>query len=189
MPLFLSDEEFGQCDAATVAAKADAYIRGLLQELDTLGSRVDTAIINAQQNCSLLKLYLFLLQKNDSNIIALKSRVSELESRLEQRNLKIADLQQEHQVQLQVKIADLQQEHQVQLQVLKDQLQDLEKKLKEKEGSESEGSKEESELEGSEPKVEEEPATIPARPRGRPPIRRGLGPGRPRKWPQTSNDV
>ncbi|MED6135816.1 hypothetical protein PIB30_050180 [Stylosanthes scabra] len=37
IPLFLYDEEFARCffDTTTVAAKADACIRSLIQELDT----------------------------------------------------------------------------------------------------------------------------------------------------------
>ncbi|MED6199421.1 hypothetical protein PIB30_075831 [Stylosanthes scabra] len=83
IPLFLSDEEFARCsgDTATVAAKADAYIRSLLQELDTLRARSQAVDINAEQNCSIVE------QKDRSlaaDFSALQSRVSELESELEQ---------------------------------------------------------------------------------------------------------
>ncbi|KAL4293697.1 hypothetical protein S83_062924 [Arachis hypogaea] len=101
MPLFLPDEEFVRCsgDIATVVAKADAYIRSLLQELDTLRARSHAVDINAEQNCSLVEQKFLTLA---SDFSALQSRVSELDSELEQRNADLVDVQsQKHQVQLQ----------------------------------------------------------------------------------------
>ncbi|XP_052107682.1 uncharacterized protein LOC110273845 isoform X2 [Arachis duranensis] len=118
MHLFLSDEEFVQCsgDTATVAAKADACIRSLLQEFDALRARADAS---DQQN-----------------------------------------------------------------EVLKERLQELEGKLKEKEESKVD---EEIRERPEESKVEEEIRERPhGRPRGRPPFRRYYtGHGRPRKRPRT----
>ncbi|KAL1314117.1 nuclear-pore anchor [Arachis hypogaea] len=102
MPLFLSDEEFARCsgDSATVAAKADAYIRSLLQELDTLRARSHAADINAEQNCSLVEQKFLTLA---SDFSSLQYRVSELESDIERRNRDLVDVRsQNHQVQLQL---------------------------------------------------------------------------------------
>ncbi|MED6155906.1 hypothetical protein PIB30_009681, partial [Stylosanthes scabra] len=101
MPLFLSDEEFARCsgDSATVAAKADAYIHSLHQELDTLRARSHAVDINAEQNCSIVEHKYLTLAADFS---ALQSRVSELESDLEQRRRDLEDVRsQNHQVQLQ----------------------------------------------------------------------------------------
>ena len=101
MPLFLSDEEFARCsgDTAAVAAKADAYIRGLLHELDTLRARSHAADINAEQNCSLVEQKYLSLAADFS---ALQSRASDLQSDLDQRLRELEEARsQNHQIQLQ----------------------------------------------------------------------------------------
>ncbi|XP_027342867.1 nuclear-pore anchor isoform X2 [Abrus precatorius] len=101
MPLFISDEEFSRCsgDAAAVAAKADAYIRGLLHELDTVRAKADAADINAEQNCSLVEQKYLSLAAEFSK---LESHVSELQSSLDQRLRELSEAQsQKHQIHLQ----------------------------------------------------------------------------------------
>ncbi|KAL5159973.1 Nuclear-pore anchor [Glycine soja] len=102
MPLFLSDEEFARCsgDGAAVAAKADAFIRGLLHELDTVRAKADAADINAEQNCSLIEQKYLSLTAEFSK---LESNVAELQSSLDQRLREIAEVQsQNHRIQLQL---------------------------------------------------------------------------------------
>ncbi|TKY49466.1 Nuclear-pore anchor [Spatholobus suberectus] len=101
MPLFLSDEEFARCssDGAAVAAKADAFIRGLLHELDTVRAKADAADINAEQNCSLIEQKYLSLAAEFSK---LESHVADLQSNLDQRLREIDEAQsQNHQIQLQ----------------------------------------------------------------------------------------
>ncbi|MED6192701.1 hypothetical protein PIB30_012595 [Stylosanthes scabra] len=71
--------EFARCfgDTTTVVAKADACIRSLLQELDTLRARSQPVDINAEQNCSFVELKYLSLAADFS---ALQSCVFELES-------------------------------------------------------------------------------------------------------------
>ncbi|XP_019443676.1 PREDICTED: nuclear-pore anchor-like isoform X1 [Lupinus angustifolius] len=100
MPLFISDEEFSRCagDTATVAAKADAFIRGLLHDLDTVRARADAADINAEQNCSLIEQKYLSLAAEFSKF---ESQVSELQSSLDQRQRELAETQsQNHQANL-----------------------------------------------------------------------------------------
>ncbi|OIW05348.1 hypothetical protein TanjilG_28813 [Lupinus angustifolius] len=102
MPIFISDEELSKFsgDAATVAAKADAFIRGLLHDLDTVRARADAADINAEQNCSLIEQKYISLAAEFSK---LESQVSELQSSLDQRQRELAEAEsQNHQVQLQL---------------------------------------------------------------------------------------
>ncbi|CAL0326353.1 unnamed protein product [Lupinus luteus] len=102
MPLFISDEEFSRCsgDTATVAAKADAFIRGLLHDLDTVRARADAADINAEQNCSLIEQkYLSLA----AEFAKFESQVSELQSSLDLQQRELAETQsQNHQARLQL---------------------------------------------------------------------------------------
>ncbi|RDY07361.1 Nuclear-pore anchor, partial [Mucuna pruriens] len=101
MPLFLSDEEFSRCsgDSTAVAAKADAFIRGLLHELDTVRAKADAADINAEQNCSLIEQKYLSLAAEFSK---LESHVADLQSSLDQRLCEISEAQsQNHQLQLQ----------------------------------------------------------------------------------------
>ncbi|KAE9584981.1 putative nucleoprotein TPR/MLP1 [Lupinus albus] len=102
MPLFISDEEFSRCsgDTATVAAKADAFIRGLLHDLDTVRAKADAADINAEQNCSLIEQKYLSLAADFSKF---ESLVSELQSSLDQRQRELAETQsQNHQFHLQL---------------------------------------------------------------------------------------
>lgn len=102
MPLFLSDEEFSRCsgDGAAVAAKADAFIRGLLHELDTVRAKADAADINAEQNCSLIEQKYLSLAAEFSK---LEAHVADLQSSLTQRLRELTEAQsQNHQIQLQL---------------------------------------------------------------------------------------
>ncbi|XP_061349283.1 nuclear-pore anchor-like, partial [Gastrolobium bilobum] len=101
MPLFISDEEFSRCsgDTVAVAAKADAFIRGLLHELDTVRAKADAADINAEQNCSHIEQKYLSLAAEFSK---LESQVSELQSSLDHRLRELSEAQsQNHQIQLQ----------------------------------------------------------------------------------------
>ncbi|XP_028799696.1 nuclear-pore anchor isoform X2 [Neltuma alba] len=92
MPLFLSDEEFSRCsnNAAAVAEKADAFIRSLLNELETVKAKADASDINAEQNCSLIEQkYLSLT----SEFSKLESHVAELQATLDQRLAELAEVQ------------------------------------------------------------------------------------------------
>ncbi|PON50254.1 hypothetical protein PanWU01x14_224500 [Parasponia andersonii] len=57
LPHFLSDEDFSSLrhDAVSVADRADAFIRDLQKELDTVRAQADAAAITDQQTCSLLE--------------------------------------------------------------------------------------------------------------------------------------
>lgn len=92
MPLFLSDEEFSQCshDAAVVAKKADAFIRGLLNELETVKAKADASDINAEQNCSLIEQKYLSLTAEFSKV---ESQVAELQSTLDQRLTELSEVQ------------------------------------------------------------------------------------------------
>lgn len=88
MPLFVSDEEMSRLsnDAVALAAKADAYIRDLQSELDTVKARADAASITAEQTCSLLEQKFISLTEDYSKLesghaqlkISLDERVKEL---------------------------------------------------------------------------------------------------------------
>ncbi|GAA0149677.1 primary active transporter [Lithospermum erythrorhizon] len=73
MPLFLSDEEFERTshDANAVAEKADAFIRRLYTELDTVKAEADAASITAEQTCALLE-QKFVALSNEHNVLQLK---------------------------------------------------------------------------------------------------------------------
>lgn len=96
MPLFLSDEEFSRCsnDAAVVASKADAFIRGLLNELETVKAKADASDINAEQNCSLIEQKYLSLTAEFSK---LESNVAELKSTLDQRLVELSQVLEEKQ--------------------------------------------------------------------------------------------
>ncbi|KAI4323302.1 hypothetical protein L6164_022918 [Bauhinia variegata] len=101
MPLFLSDEEFSRCrnDAAVVSEKADAYIRGLLNELETVKAKADASDINAEQNCSLIEQKYISLTAEFSK---LENQVTELQSALDQRLTELSEVQsQKHQILIQ----------------------------------------------------------------------------------------
>ncbi|CAJ2659083.1 unnamed protein product [Trifolium pratense] len=102
MPLFISDEELSRLsgDTTAVAAKADAYIRGLLNELDTVRAKADASDINAEQNCSLVEQkYLSL----SSEFSKLESHAASLQSSLDQHLRDLSDSQaKNHQFHLQL---------------------------------------------------------------------------------------
>ncbi|XP_058722839.1 nuclear-pore anchor-like isoform X3 [Vicia villosa] len=102
MPLFLSDEEFSRLsgDTTAVAAKADTFIRGLLNELDTVRAKADASDINAEQNCSLVEQKYLSLSAEFSK---LESHASNLQSSLDQHLRDLSDAQaKNHQFQLQL---------------------------------------------------------------------------------------
>ncbi|XP_048326058.2 nuclear-pore anchor isoform X2 [Ziziphus jujuba] len=101
MPLFVSDEEFSRHgnDAASLADRADAFIRDLYKELDTVRAQADAASITAEQTCSLLEQKYLSLSADFSN---LQSHNSQLQSSLDQRLSELAQLQaHKHQLHLQ----------------------------------------------------------------------------------------
>ncbi|GAU38033.1 hypothetical protein TSUD_274360 [Trifolium subterraneum] len=102
MPLFISDEELSRLsgDTTAVATKADAYIRGLLNELDTVRAKADASDINAEQNCSLVEQkYLSL----SSEFSKLESHAASLQSSLDQHLRDLSDAQaKNHQFHLQL---------------------------------------------------------------------------------------
>ncbi|XP_059661908.1 nuclear-pore anchor isoform X2 [Cornus florida] len=100
MPLFLSDEELERCrhDASMVSEKADAFIRELYNQLDTVKAQADAAAITAEQTCSLLEQKYVSLSSDFNN---LESQNLQLNSALEQRLSELAQVQADkHQIQL-----------------------------------------------------------------------------------------
>ncbi|KAG2372296.1 Nuclear-pore anchor [Vigna angularis] len=107
MPLFLSDEEFSRCsgDGAAVAAKADAFIRGLLHELDTVRAKADAADINAEQNCSLIEQKYLSLTAEFSK---LEAHVADLQSSLSQRLRELAEVEKDREIErLRMEVGEL----------------------------------------------------------------------------------
>ncbi|XP_058095907.1 nuclear-pore anchor-like isoform X2 [Magnolia sinica] len=100
MPLFLSDEEFQRCadDVSVVAEKADAYIRELQRQLETVRAQADASAITAEQACALLdQKYISL----SSDYAKIESQNAQLSSALEQRLSELAESQsQKHQLHL-----------------------------------------------------------------------------------------
>ncbi|KAL5100700.1 hypothetical protein RYX36_005027 [Vicia faba] len=102
MPLFISDEDFSRLsgDTTAVAAKADTFIRGILNELDTVRAKADASDINAEQNCSLVEQKYLSLSAEFSK---LESHASNLQSSLDQHLRDLSDAQaKNHQIQLQL---------------------------------------------------------------------------------------
>ncbi|PON79571.1 Nucleoprotein TPR/MLP [Trema orientale] len=101
MPLFVSDEDFSRLrhDAVSVADRADAFIRDLQKELDTVRAQADAAAITAEQTCSLLEQkYLSL----SSDLSHLQCQNAQLQSSLDHRISELAQVQaQRHQLHLQ----------------------------------------------------------------------------------------
>lgn len=101
MPLFVSDEEFSghRGDAAWVAEKADAFIRNLCTELDTVKAQNDAASITAEQTCSLLEQkYLSL----SDEYTKLESELAQLKSSFDERLTELSEVQsQKYQLNLQ----------------------------------------------------------------------------------------
>ncbi|KAK9937314.1 hypothetical protein M0R45_014113 [Rubus argutus] len=101
MPLFVSDEEFSshRDDAAWVAEKADAFIRNLYTELDTVRAQNDAASITAEQTCSLLEQKYLSLSDEYSK---LGSELAQLKSSFDERLSELAEVQaQKYQLNLQ----------------------------------------------------------------------------------------
>lgn len=102
MPLFVSDEEMSRLsnDAAAVAAKADAYIRYLQTDFETVKARADAAAITAEQTCSLLEQKFISLQEEFSKV---ESQNAQLQKSLDDRVNVLAEVQsQKHQLHLQL---------------------------------------------------------------------------------------
>ncbi|KAL5568783.1 hypothetical protein UlMin_025358 [Ulmus minor] len=101
MPLFVSDEEFSRLrnDPVSVADKADAFIRDLQKELDTVRAQADAASITAEQTCSLLEQKYISLSNDFSQ---LQSQNAQLQTSLDQCHSELAQIQaQKHQFHLQ----------------------------------------------------------------------------------------
>ncbi|KAL3625105.1 hypothetical protein CASFOL_031773 [Castilleja foliolosa] len=96
MPLFISEEEFRQCsgDAGLVAEKADAFIRELFVQIETVKAEADAASITLEQNCSLIEQKYVSISAEYSS---LQSQHSELNLSLKQRTSELAQLQSDKQ--------------------------------------------------------------------------------------------
>ncbi|KAH7848388.1 hypothetical protein Vadar_002210 [Vaccinium darrowii] len=100
MPLFLSEDEYERCshDASLVAEKADAFIRELYNQIETVKAQADAAAITAEQTCSLLEQKYVSLT---SEFAKLESQNSQLNSTLEQHLSDLAQVQSlKHQIHL-----------------------------------------------------------------------------------------
>lgn len=100
MPIFLSEEEFQSCshDLSLVVEKADAFIKEILNQLETVKAEADASSITAEQTCSLLEQKYVSLS---SEFSSLQSRHSQLNSSLDERVSEVAQLQsQKHEIQL-----------------------------------------------------------------------------------------
>lgn len=95
----MSDDELATDAASIVAEKADAYIKELRIELETVKAKADAAAITAEQTCSLLEQkYLSLSQE----FSALESQNTQLQLSLDDRLAELAQAQaQKHQLHLQ----------------------------------------------------------------------------------------
>ncbi|XVE53404.1 hypothetical protein DITRI_Ditri03aG0000200 [Diplodiscus trichospermus] len=101
MPLFISEEELSRLsnDAATVADRADAYIREIHVELETAKAKADASVITAEQTCSLLEQKFISIAAELSD---LQSRNAQLQSSLDENLADLAQSQaQKHQLHLQ----------------------------------------------------------------------------------------
>ncbi|KAK3218786.1 hypothetical protein Dsin_012756 [Dipteronia sinensis] len=102
MPLFISDEELSRLsgDSSSVAARADAYIRDIQSQLDTVQARADAASITAEQTCALLEQKYISLSEEFSK---LESQHLQLQNSIDQRVQELAQVQAEkHQLHLQL---------------------------------------------------------------------------------------
>lgn len=91
MPLFVSDEEFRRCshDAALLAEKADEFIRGLYNQIETVKAEADAASITLEQTCSLNEQKYVSLSAEHSS---LQLQLSDLNASFEQRAAELAEL-------------------------------------------------------------------------------------------------
>lgn len=92
MPLFISDDEFRLIshDAAAVAERADAFIRDVRHQLDTVRAEADASSIAAEQSCALLEQKYSALYSDFSR---LQSENVQLSASLELRLSEIANAQ------------------------------------------------------------------------------------------------
>lgn len=94
MPLFMTEEEFRRCvqanDAGSVAEKADAYIRELFKQVETVRAEADAGSITAEQTCSLLEQKYISLS---SEFAKLESQNAQLQSSLDRHLADLALLQ------------------------------------------------------------------------------------------------
>jgi nucleoprotein TPR len=94
MPLFMSDEELRLLggDTAAVAERADAAIRELRRQVDTVRAEADASAIAAEQTCALL----------EQRYASLSAEVAELTAASERRSAELASSQAEiHQLRIQ----------------------------------------------------------------------------------------
>ncbi|KAG6420891.1 hypothetical protein SASPL_117435 [Salvia splendens] len=96
MPLFVSDEEYRRCshDAALLTEKADDFIRGLYNQIETVKAEADAASITLEQTCALNEQKYVSLSAEYSSLQLQNSETSAL---LEQRDAEIARLKDEKQ--------------------------------------------------------------------------------------------
>lgn len=96
MPLFVSDEEFRRCshDGALLAEKADEFIRGLYNQIETVKAEADAASITLEQTCALNEQKYVSLSAEFSS---LQQQQSEFSALLEKRDVELAELKVEKQ--------------------------------------------------------------------------------------------
>ncbi|KAL8046095.1 hypothetical protein ABFX02_08G156700 [Erythranthe guttata] len=96
MPLFISEEEFRRCsdDAGLVAEKADAFIRELYSQIETVKAEADAGSITLEQSCSIIEQKYVSLSGEYS---LLQSQQSELSSSLEKRTSELRQVESEKQ--------------------------------------------------------------------------------------------
>ncbi|KAK6133125.1 hypothetical protein DH2020_033164 [Rehmannia glutinosa] len=96
MPLFISEEELRRCsdDVGLVAEKADAFIRELFSQIETVKAEADASSITLEQTCSLIEQKYVSLS---AEYTSLQSQHSEINSSLEQRTSEVGQLQSEKQ--------------------------------------------------------------------------------------------
>ncbi|KAH6764476.1 hypothetical protein C2S51_015725 [Perilla frutescens var. frutescens] len=96
MPLFVSEEEFRQCshDGALLSEKADEFIRGLYNQIETVKAEADAASITLEQTCALNEQKYVSLS---AEYTSLQLQHSELNASLEQRAAELAVLKSEKQ--------------------------------------------------------------------------------------------
>ncbi|KAL7142917.1 hypothetical protein ABFS83_08G156600 [Erythranthe nasuta] len=96
MPLFISEEEFRRCsdDAGVVAEKADAFIRELYSQIETVKAEADAGSITLEQSCSIIEQKYVALSGEYS---LLQSQQSELSSSLEKRTSELRQVESEKQ--------------------------------------------------------------------------------------------
>lgn len=90
----MTEEEFRRCvqanDAGSVAEKADAYIRELFKQVETVRAEADAGSITAEQTCSLLEQKYISLS---SEFAKLDSQNAQLQSSLDRHLADLALLQ------------------------------------------------------------------------------------------------